>query len=153
MTSIVLYLLVFVLFYTSNFLSNINNQHHERLLAKSINLSRKVVRISEQLGFLHKSKEQGTLPNGVATQMKFTPSFHDPVLKAACDEIMYDAGSRILDTFIYHYRHKSTMLRTAHYSLLNKLKNTIDENTYNSSMTHVRNKIHSENCNVLIDTK
>ncbi len=61
-----------------------------------VNLGRKAVRCTTQLDFLKKSLEQGTLPNGIAVQMKFTPSIPDTTLKTECNKIMHDAGSRIL---------------------------------------------------------
>ena len=105
---------------------------------------RKAVRCSTQLDFLNKSLEQQSLPNGIIAQMKFTPSLPDNELKSECNSIMYDAGSRILDSMIIFYRNRQENLRSSYYTKLKKLRDEISMAQCTKILDAVNNKLHKE---------
>ena len=118
--------------------------HLKPEVGKLINLGRKTVNCSTQKSFLQASLNQQSIPNGIINQMNFTSSIQDHRLANLCDQIMYDAGSRILDTMISYYINRGTNLREAYYSNLNRIKSEVSETDYKEIVKVVDRKLHSQ---------
>ena len=117
-----------------------NIDQNERIAIQS---GMKMMRCSTQLDFLQQSIVQGSIPQGIVSQMKFTPSIQDELLKAECDKIMHSTGSRILDIMICYYQARKERLAGIHYCTMDRLKNTLETAKYNdicSKLSHVLNK-------------
>ena len=134
---------LYFLFYHCCFLLNMNcnsiprdNELHSQI-SSLVNIGRKAVRCTTQLDFLKNSLAQNSLPNGIAKQMKFTPSILDETLKHYCNLIMHDAASRILDVMVNYYHGRQEVLRASHYSHVNALKNKTSQEQFNQAMDTV----------------
>ena len=141
-------------------MTDVNNSHYtpraypipihlKPQVGKLINLGRKAVNCNTQKSFLQASLNQQSIPNGIIGQMTFTPSIHDHKLSNLCDDIMNDAGSRILETMISYYINRGTNLREAYYSNLHRIKSEIPDNEYQEIVKVVDRKLQSQklSCN------
>ena len=152
--SILIFILycTYIVFQILSMADYINNSYHTSQMypiptnlkpqvGKIINLGRKVVNCNTQKSFLQDSLNQQSVPNGIISQMKFTSSIHDHRLSNLCDDIMYDAGSRILDTMISYYVNRGTNLREAYYSNLTRIKTEISDMDYQEVVKLVDRKL------------
>ena len=92
----------------------------------------KFVRIRYQLEYLKSAKEQKFLPRGIAEQMKYVSPIHDANLQNSLQNLMYFAGSRMLDLLIIYYTSWSCNLRTTYYSCLANLEEWMDQTEFKS---------------------
>ena len=91
-------------------------------------LGKKMVKAAMQLQHLRKSKEEGVVPKGIASQVKFTPSIHDDELKQECEKIMHYTASRLLDHMITYYEIRARTLNASYYSEKDKVIRATTEN-------------------------
>ena len=95
---------------------------------KLLILGKMMIKTTMQLQHLHKSKEEGVVPKGIASQMKFTPSIHDEELKQNCKKIMHNTASRLLDHMVTYYEIRARTLNASYYSEKDKMIRATTEN-------------------------
>ena len=95
---------------------------------KLLILGKKMIKTTMQLQHLRKSKEEGVVPKGIASQMKFTPSIHNEELKQNCKKIMHNTASRLLDHMITYYETRAKTLNASYYSEKDKVIRATTEN-------------------------
>ena len=106
----------------------------------------KSMRIQHQLLYLKAAVYQNFLPRGIGDQMKFVCSVKDPYLQDLCENIMYFAGSRILDTLILYYSAWSTNLcyQPSYYAELARTRKQLDDVEFCQVLTKVNQSVESE---------
>ena len=97
-------------------------------MEKLLILGKKMVKATLQLEHLRRSKEEGVVPKGIASQMKFTPSIHDEELKQHCAKIMNNTASRLLDHMITYYETRARTLNASYYCEKDKIIRATAEN-------------------------
>ena len=95
---------------------------------KLLILGKKMIKATMQLQYLRKTKEEGVVPKGIASQMKFTPSIHDEELKRTCKMIMNNTASRLLDHMVTFYEIRARTLNASYYSEKDKMIRSTTEN-------------------------
>ena len=95
---------------------------------KLLILGKKMIKATMQLQYLRKAKEEGVVPKGIASQMKFTPSIHDEELKQTCKMIMNNTASRLLDHMVTFYEIRARTLNASYYSEKDRIIRSTTEN-------------------------
>ena len=115
---------------------------------KLLILGKKMVKGTQQLQYLRKSKEEGVVPKGIASQTTFTPSIHDEELRKNCEQIMHYTASRILDYMITYYETRARTLNASYYTEKSRLiqaSTSIDEKErIEKELTDVLRKVKEE---------
>ena len=104
----------------------------------------KSMRIQHQLFYLKAAVYQNFLPRGIGDQMKFVCSVKDPYLQDLCENIMYFAGSRILDTLILYFTAWSNNLKSSYYAELAKIRKQMDDEEFCQVLTKVNQHVERE---------
>ena len=120
----------------------------EKVAAYVVNIGRKVVRANMQLEYLELCKQEGGIPTGIASQMKFTTSIHDNELAENCLKIMNQSASRILDYMILYYKERAKKLTTYLYGEKEKVFKTINDEKRRIAETNIREAMVKEKISI-----
>ena len=109
----------------------------------------KNIKIQHQLIYLRSAVQQQFLPRGIGDQIKFTTSIHDSMLQGLCQNIMYFAGSRILDLLIIYYSKWHNNLNATYYTEVAKLQKSLNKTSFDNVMASINKRMQKEviSCN------
>ena len=98
----------------------------------------------QKSSYLEKSIIEGTVPKGISSQLKFTPSVHDSELHTFCKNVMNTTASILLDYFIQFYQERAVSTRSTYYSQKDKVKQRIWPEEFIKLETVLSNRLHKE---------
>ena len=122
----------------------LSSQHLSNIRNSTTKLGIKYVRISYQLEYLKLALQQKFLPRGIANLMKYVSPIHDSNLQDSLQNLMYFAGSRMLDLLVIYYTTWTNNLRRSYYSSLASLENQLTIREYDSYKSELNYKLAKE---------
>ena len=112
--------------------------------AELIKLGVKSLKASHQLRYLIRTRNNGNIARGIATQMKFMCSVKDTEFVNSCNELNLEHKSRMFDLVIDNQRERSKHLKAIFYSKKEHYKNKIDSVTFSRLENDISDALHKE---------